>query len=65
MFLINIATIFLERKKKKKKQVQAAAHKNQEIYLDLASFPLLKILVRLCLNSNGQCILHLCKKEQI
>lgn len=45
--------------------MQVAAQGNQEIYLDLASFSLLKTPVRFCLNSNGKCILHLCKKEQI
>lgn len=34
MFLINIVTLFLE---EKKKEVQDAAHRNQEVYLDLAS----------------------------
>lgn len=35
MFLINIVTFFLEWEKK---QVQDAAHRNQEFYLDLASY---------------------------
>lgn len=45
--------------------MQVAAQGNQEVYLHLASFSPLKTPVRFCLHSNGKCILHLCKKEQI